>query len=179
MALKTISITKENLSSFVAQVMAGANLQVAANTPVGYTRQFQHTDWIDFVDPVQAGGDNGFNERFHALESEFDLISSAIASVDNALEAFEQTPPQVGLTVATSIANNATIPIPAGFQLSETVFFAFPKWFAVNLATAGTGEVGFSVSANTSGVVTAVGLGVTAAESLIATGIAISKRGGW
>src|SRR5450755_2536477 len=124
MALKTTLVTKANLSSFVAEIMAGRALEVAALSPSGYTRQFQHTDWIDFVDPVQAGGSNGFNERFHALESEFDSIASAITSVDNALTAFESTPPAIGITVATSIAGGATIPIPAGFQLSETMFFA-------------------------------------------------------
>src|SRR6516162_8172837 len=105
-------INKANLNSIVSQVLAGATFQISAPAPTGYTRQFQHTDWIDFVDPVQAGGNNGFNERFHALESEFDLISAAITSVDNALTSFEQTPPAVGLALALSIADGATIPVP-------------------------------------------------------------------
>lgn len=172
-------ITKANLSTFVQQVLAGATLQVAALTPSGYTRQFQHTDWIDFVDPVQAGGNNGFNERFHALESEFDLISSAIASVDNALTSFEQTPPAIGLTLALSIANGATIPIPAGFQLSETVFFAFPKLWEVDLAARANTTVGFQVFANSAGLVTANPVGGATGISLVATGLAISKKGGW
>jgi hypothetical protein len=178
--LKTTLINKENLSVFVSQVLAGASLQVAAVTPTGYTRQFQHTDWIDFVDPVQAGGNNGFNERFHALESEFDLISGAITSVDSALSAFEQTPPAIGLTLALSIANGATIPIPAGFQLSETVFFAFPKIWNANLAEAGGAVIGFQVFASSAGVVTANLAGTnTASQGLLATGLAISKKGGW
>lgn len=179
MALKTTLITKDNLSTFVSQILAGGVFQVAAPTPTGYTRQFQHTDWIDFVDPVQAGGNNGFNERFHALEGEFDLISTAITSVDNALSSFEQTPPAIGLTLALSIADGATIPIPTGFQLSETVFFAFPKLWDVDLSQRANTTVGFQVFANNAGVVTAKGVGVAAGQSLVATGVAISKKGGW
>ena len=179
MPLNATIINKANLNSFVSQIMAGATFQISAPAPTGYTRQFQHTDWIDFVDPVQAGGNNGFNERFHALESEFDLISTAITSVDNALTSFEQTPPAVGLTLALSIADGATIPVPSGFQLSETMFFAFPKLWNATLSAAGGGEIGFWVFANNAGVVTVKTLGATSAQGLVATGIAISKKGGW
>lgn len=179
MAVKLTTVTKENLSAFVAQVMAGAALVISDPTPSGYTRQFQHTDWIDFVDPVQAGGGNGFNERFHALESEFDLISGAITSVDNALTTVEANPPAIGITIATSISNGATIPIPAGYLLSETMFFAFPKFFEVNLAQAAGAQIGFSVYANNAGVVNAGTFNSGLGQSLLATGIAISKKGGW
>jgi hypothetical protein len=177
--LKTTVITKGNLSSLVSQVLGGAKLQIAASSPSGYERQFQHTDWIDFVDPVQAGGNNGFNERFHALESEFDLISTAITSVDNALAGFEATPPAIGIAVAQSLADGATIPVPSGFQLSETIFFAFAKFFNVDLAQRAGTTVGFSVFANTAGLVTATAVGGATAENVLATGIAIAKKGGW
>jgi hypothetical protein len=177
--LKTTIINKDNLSSFVNEVLAGATLQVSTPAPTGYTRQFQHTDWIDFVDPVQAGGNNGFNERFHALESEFDLISAAITSVDSALTAFEQTPPAIGLTIVRAIADGATIPVPTGFQASETVFFAIPKIWTANLAQAANGGIGFQVFASNTGVVTAQTSGATQAQAVIASGLAIAKKGGW
>src|SRR5690242_11404147 len=91
-------ITKENVGTLVKAVLAGQNFTISPTVPSGYTRQFQHQDWVDFVDPVQAGGSNGFNERFHALESEFDLIASVIASIDNTINAIEVAPPAVGLT---------------------------------------------------------------------------------
>jgi hypothetical protein len=156
-------------------------MAVVPTAPTGDTRQFQHTDWIDFVDPVQAGGDNGFNERFHALESEFDLIAAAITSTDASIAQIEAAPPAVGLTVASSISNGAQIPIPAGFSVSETMFFAFVKWYDVTIPQPGT-DVGFRVFASNTGVVTAQLLPInnpTPGQSLIATGIAISKRGGW
>src|ERR1700749_1194667 len=85
-------VDKTNISALVQAVMAGQSFALTAAAPTGYTRQFQHQDWGDFVDPGQAGGNNGFNERFHALEAEFDLISAAITSVDNAVTTIEGTP---------------------------------------------------------------------------------------
>lgn len=179
MALKTTLVTKDNLDSFVSQILAGVSLVVSAAAPTGYTRQFQHTDWIDFVDPVQAGGGNGFNQRFHALESEFDLVSAAITSVDNALTSFENQPPAIGLSIALAIADGASIPVPAGFQMSETKFFAFPKLWSVDMAQRAGTSVGFSVFANDTGVISAIQIGGNAGASLLATGIAIAKKGGW
>jgi hypothetical protein len=52
---------------------------------ISYTRTFAHADWIDNVDRVQAGGDSGFNGRFHGLEAEFDSISGVVTLVDGQL----------------------------------------------------------------------------------------------
>jgi hypothetical protein len=41
------------LSSLVADVLAGKVFELTSTPPTGYTRQFQHKDWIDFVDPVE------------------------------------------------------------------------------------------------------------------------------
>jgi len=40
-----------------------------------YAPKFTHTDWIDNEDRVQAGGENGFNLRFHKLEAEFATLA--------------------------------------------------------------------------------------------------------
>jgi hypothetical protein len=50
---------------------------------ISYTRTFSHTDWVDNVDRVQAGGDNGFNGRFHSLEEQFDTISGVVSQVND------------------------------------------------------------------------------------------------
>jgi hypothetical protein len=60
-----------------------------------YTPSFSHTDWIDNRDRVQAGGEDGFNARFHALEAEFDLLA---AHINPLVEAFSK--PLVKLTFA-------------------------------------------------------------------------------
>lgn len=40
-----------------------------------YVPKFSHSDWIDNEDRVQAGGENGFNIRFHKLEAEFAALA--------------------------------------------------------------------------------------------------------
>jgi hypothetical protein len=174
-------VTRENLAEIAVAVAAGQALAVVPVAPTSYARQFQHTDWIDFVDPVQAGGGNGFNERFHALESEFDLIAAAITSADASIAGIESTPPAVGLTVVVAISDGAQIPIPTGFSASETKYFAFIKTYAVSVPQPGT-EVGFQVFASDTGTVTVrtFPLGApTPNQSVLATGVAIAKRGGW
>jgi hypothetical protein len=70
--------------------------------PISYTRAFQHSpEWIDNVDRVQAGGDNGFNARFHAVEAEFDSIETVVQDIDSAISSLGQVvtaPITVGLT---------------------------------------------------------------------------------
>lgn len=63
-----------------------------AGFPVIYTRAFQHQDWIDNVDRVQADGPNGINDRFHGLETEFDTLSGVIAQVKAALDILGEAP---------------------------------------------------------------------------------------
>jgi hypothetical protein len=170
-------ITKTNVGDLVNAVLGGATLVLTGTAPTGYTRKFQHQDWVDFVDPVQAGGNNGFNDRFHALESEFDLIATAISSVDNAVTNLQSTPPAIGMSLVLSISDGAKIPVPAGFQQSETKFFAFAKVFSVNQQQAVGQTLGFQVYSTEDGTVKAVALG--AGQSVVATGLAIARKGGW
>jgi hypothetical protein len=59
---------------------------------VSYNPAFEHTDWVDNVDRVRAGGDNGFNGRFHALEDEFKRVAGVITDVGAALDKLSRTP---------------------------------------------------------------------------------------
>ena len=179
-------INKENFNEVVRAVLSGATLIVRStggggdgSDLTGYTRHFQHRDWIDFVDPVQAGGNNGFNNRFHALESEFDLIATAISSVDNAVTNLENAAPAIGMTLVLSLSDGAKIPVPTGFQQSETKFFAFVKAFQVNTSITTDGEfLGFNVFAQDDGTVVARVWDKTG-QVVLATGLAIAKKGGW
>lgn len=65
---------------------------------ISYTPGFKHTDWVDNVDRVRAGGDNGFNVRFHALETEFTRISEVFAQVATALQQPAPGPLKITLT---------------------------------------------------------------------------------
>ncbi|MBF6328317.1 hypothetical protein [Nocardia transvalensis] len=46
-----------------------------------FTRTFNHKNWVDSVDRVTAGGDNGFNVRFQALQVDLDAIAAALNAV--------------------------------------------------------------------------------------------------
>src|SRR6516162_8297930 len=65
---------------------------------ITYKRSFQHQDWIDNEDIVQAGGERGFNVEFHAMEAEFDTIGGVVAQLNAGLGAFQ--PLGVGGAVA-------------------------------------------------------------------------------
>ena len=53
---------------------------------ITYTRAFTHEDWIDNEDVVQAGGEKGFNKKFHDIEGEFDKISGVVTTVNTAIK---------------------------------------------------------------------------------------------
>ena len=58
---------------------------------ITYSRtDFAHKDWIDGESIVQAGGENGFNTRFHACEKEFDKIGTTFVQVNTALKNVQQ-----------------------------------------------------------------------------------------
>src|SRR6267154_106666 len=57
---------------------------------ITYTRTFQHSDWIDNTDIVQAGGPRGFNQQFHDIESEVDKLSTVVGSVNDGLNRIQR-----------------------------------------------------------------------------------------
>ncbi len=60
---------------------------------VSFTRGFQHTDWVDNVDRVQAGGDGGFNKRFHDIEADFESVRDVVDAISRALDSLSAAPP--------------------------------------------------------------------------------------
>lgn len=73
-------------------------------SPVVYTSGFRHQDWIDNQDRVEAGGDNGFNVRFHGLEGEFRTLEGVVTQISNAIDGLSAAPPVHELTTALSPA---------------------------------------------------------------------------
>jgi hypothetical protein len=61
-------------------------------TTIHYGPQFQHTDWLDNVSRVKAGGEDGFNRRFHGLEEEFATISSVVDAINTRLQQLSTQP---------------------------------------------------------------------------------------
>ena len=54
-------------------------------TDLSFTPTFQHTNWIDNVDRIQAGGPNGFNVRFDAIDSDLRQASAVVQQINAAL----------------------------------------------------------------------------------------------
>jgi hypothetical protein len=46
-----------------------------------FTPTFDHTDWQDHIDRVEAGGPNGFNVRFRAIERDLRALSTVVGSI--------------------------------------------------------------------------------------------------
>ncbi|MDA0160865.1 hypothetical protein OM076_11365 [Solirubrobacter ginsenosidimutans] len=55
-----------------------------ACTPAPFAREFEHPDWVDGENVVQAGqtpGEIGFNERFHQIERDLDRLGGGLGQV--------------------------------------------------------------------------------------------------
>ncbi|NEW69888.1 hypothetical protein [Streptomyces rhizosphaericus] len=59
---------------------------------LSFNRTFKHQPWVDAVDRVAAGGDNGFNVRFQRLEADLDKISGLFTEVTAALNSLLPAP---------------------------------------------------------------------------------------
>ena len=75
---------------------------------LSFTRGFQHEDWVDNVDRVQAAGDNGFNQRFHSLEADLDTIGQVVDAISRALDGLSAAPPALELRETVTPAFVAT-----------------------------------------------------------------------
>jgi hypothetical protein len=71
---------------------------------VSFTPTFHHTDYVDNRDRVQAGGPNGFNARFHAIESDLSTLATVVTDVDTALDTLGSGPPPSQHTLTLSPA---------------------------------------------------------------------------
>lgn len=76
---------------------------------INYTRAVSFSDYIDGETIVSAGGADGFNVRFHALEHEFDSISTVVGQLEAAIKAAGAAPPpqQARLVVTPNLVATA------------------------------------------------------------------------
>jgi hypothetical protein len=75
---------------------------------INFVRTFQHEDWIDNEDVVQAGGEKGFNKKFHDIEAEFDNISTVVTSVNteiNRIQRLQFLTAEAGVPIAAGAAS--------------------------------------------------------------------------
>lgn len=78
---------------------------------ITYTRTVSFNDYVDGETIVSAGGSDGFNVRFHSLETEFDNISSTFGVVNTALKSVQQLEFLVSQPTLTVAANSSSAEI--------------------------------------------------------------------
>lgn len=69
---------------------------------INYGRTFKHNDWKNNIDVVDAEGPNGFNNRFHDIEAEFDKISTVVTDVNteiNRIQRLQFLSAEAGVTI--------------------------------------------------------------------------------
>lgn len=108
---------------------------------ISFTPTFHNTDFVDGTDRVRAGEPNGFNARFHAIETDLGQLSTVVAQVDTVLSqpvaptvrrlslppvlaAFEGAPPWLltttgaaSATAGSTATGIADLILPDGIQL--------------------------------------------------------------
>ncbi|MFF0792257.1 hypothetical protein [Streptomyces spiralis] len=82
---------------------------------ISFEPTFKHTPWVDAVDRVAAGGDNGFNIRFQRLETDLGTVGRCFTEVSSALDSLAATA-EVARSV--SIAPVLSPVGPAGWAIS-------------------------------------------------------------
>jgi len=115
-------------------------------TELSYRPTFDHVDWIDRVDQVEAGGPNGFNVRFHTIERDLAQASTVVDHIAGALRTTHRPGPG-GVDLPTQLTFtpnlrpvppfNAFVIGPTGASTGTSVFTA-----------AGGGGAGIGKSAN-------------------------------
>lgn len=131
--------------------------------------------------PGPVNDSSPINLNFNNLNTELGKIATSIKAVNQAATDLDSRVTslggqirQIGLVVVTGITDKTKIPIPAGFQLSETQFFAMPRCFTGDVENNVTN---FDMYAAADGTVYISAYGNSQYNS--ATGVALSRQGGW
>lgn len=82
---------------------------------ISFEPTFKHMPWVDAVDRVAAGGDNGFNIRFQRLEADLDTVGRRFTEVSSALDSLAATAEVVR---SVNIAPVLSAVGPAGWDIS-------------------------------------------------------------
>jgi hypothetical protein len=74
-----------------------------ANFNIVFSPTFKHTDWVDNLDRVQAGGTNGFNIRFQALLTDQAALVGLFNQINAALVGLSTPPTPTTKTLTLSL----------------------------------------------------------------------------
>lgn len=104
-----------------------------------YARSFTHIPWRNHEDVVDAEGDNGFNNRFIGLETEFDTLAATITLIGQDVDTINTglPVPQRQVLVAVQSVNLAADQVNAPAQIDTYDNADFPadapKLYSVRL----------------------------------------------
>ncbi|MFL6126300.1 Ig-like domain-containing protein [Actinophytocola sp.] len=90
----TIAVFATDFFGNEASVSAPLTVRLNEVTPpppptpvdISFTPTFRHTNWVNNVDPIVAGGPNGFNVRYDAIDSDLRQVSTVVDQVNVALK---------------------------------------------------------------------------------------------
>ncbi len=107
-----------------------------------YNRTFSHVDWIDNEDVVQAGGEKGFNQKFHAIEADLDAISATFATANTEIGKIQRLNFMLANPPVTLAANTASAEFPVEVYDRTPLPPNVEKvYFAVIFPTAGSTKI--------------------------------------
>jgi hypothetical protein len=97
---------------------------------IQFTPSFKHTDWVDNLDRVQAGGTNGFNIRFQGLLTDLGALAAVVQQINAALVALGTKPPPTPDTLSLTpvLATNG----PKGWLLLKGIVQKDPTGTTAN-----------------------------------------------
>ncbi|MFI6704346.1 hypothetical protein ACIBJC_36355 [Streptomyces sp. NPDC050509] len=61
-------------------------------TDISFVPTFKHLAWVDNRDRVAAGGQNGFNVRFDAIQKDLEKLSTVVGDIDTSIKTAGQHP---------------------------------------------------------------------------------------
>lgn len=161
-----------------------ANAIMALFSRLNQTTGHQHTGGVEDAPPIQQNGlANGAvaeakiqNGAVSAAKIR-DLAVATAKIQDGAVTAAKMAagviPANIGVVVAKGLQHNQSIPVPAGFDRSECIFYAAIKWMNINTTSPTTTNV-YGCSVDETGKLT-----MDPPDRIVAMGLAIARKGGW
>jgi len=161
-----------------------ANAIIALFGKLNQTTGHQHTGGAEDAPPIPQNGlaNNAVAEAKiqNGAVSEAKIKDLAVTTakmqdgaVTLAKVAAGVIPPKIGVVVAKGLQHNQSIPVPAGFDRSECIFYAAIKWMNINTASPNQTNV-YSSSVDETGKLT-----IDPPDRIVCMGLAIGKKGGW
>jgi hypothetical protein len=117
---------------------------------------------------------NNLNTELGKIATSIKAVNQAATDLDSRVSSLGGQIRQIGLSVTMAMSDGASIPIPSGFSLAETRFFAIPACYNQTLSN---NLASFQLTLDNGTVHYAVPGGDNRFNTV--TGVALSRQGGW